>query len=89
MKVYNQSIPQTFSDYTVIYYLNTSFKDSDGMRGTWTLIGQDSLSQKITNVPTGVYALQGYHIDSISATKLTLRYLVNNKPIIASYTAER
>lgn len=89
MKTYSQYVPQNFTDYTIIYYLNTSFKDSDGMKGTWTMIGQDSLSQKITNVPTGVYALQGYHIDSISATKLTLRYLVNNKSVIASYTAER
>lgn len=78
-----------YADYSMTYNLNGSFKDSDGMKGTWTLVNKDSVSQKISNATSGVYAVQGYRIVNISATQLNLSYWVNNRPVSASYSAER
>jgi len=85
----NQPMTPPLSDYSIIYYLNGTFKDSDGMKGTWALINKDSISQKITNAANGVYAVQGYRIVNLNATQLTVSYSANGKSVNAAYVAER
>ncbi len=85
----SQAMTPAYTNYSIIYKLNGSFQDSDGMKGTWTMVSKDSLSQKVTNATTGVYAVQGYHIVSLTETQLQLSYTANNKLVNASYIAER
>lgn len=85
----SQAMTPPYIDYAITYKLNGTFQDTDGMKGTWTMVNKDSISQKVTNANTGVYAVQGYHIVNLSATELTLRYTANNKVVNAAYTAER
>ncbi len=85
----SQTMTPPYTDYAITYKLNGSFQDSDGMKGTWTMVNKDSLFQKVTNAATGVYAVQGYHIVNLTATEMVLSYMANNKQVNASYIAER
>lgn len=76
-------------DYYKSYQLNRSFEDGDGLRGKWSLVAKDSLREVVTNIQSGSYAIQQYHITRLTRTELSFSYFVNGRAVSISFTAEK
>lgn len=73
--------------YFKSYQLNGSYSDADGLKGTWKMITKDSLQEVITNAPGTSKAIQGYRIEKLSDTGLTLTYTTSSGKIILNFVA--
>ena len=83
----DQQLSYAQKKYVKVYYQNGSFISSDGFVGEWNLPTNNSLSETVTNLPSGTTTTQVYTILSLTYSQLILQYTYNGSQIITTYTA--
>lgn len=82
-----QPLTSTQANFVKVYEANGQFFDTDGLKGNWKLVTQDTLVESYTNFNAAVSVEQKYKINSLSASQLNLSYVVNGMEITTNYKA--
>ena len=75
--------------YNKQYFNSSSFTDTDGASGNWSIPVADSLKEIFANYPSGIIVKQSYYINFLSYDSLSLTYVQNGKIINARFKAAR